>query len=200
MKSPLILASSSPFRKQLLEKLGLPFIGQAPNIDESPHKGETAIALATRLSTQKAEALSLHYPNHLIIGCDQVATLNDQLVGKPGNHPKAMEQLLRAQGESMQFVTALTLLNSATQQRQISHEIFTVKFRPLSYQQIESYLLKEQPYQCAGSFKCEGLGIALFEKLEGRDPNSLVGLPLLLLCEMLIKEGVDVLTFNHPAT
>lgn len=190
----IVLASSSPYRHQLLEKLGLSFETHAPNIDESAHAGETPTQLAKRLATQKAVALQQRYDSHLIIGSDQVAELDQQILGKPGSHENAAAQLQRSSGRVVHFHTGLSLLNtvSGTQQYHCCH--YEVHFRTLTEHQIEHYLRLEQPYDCAGSFKSEGLGIALFSAIKGDDPNSLIGLPLIALTDMLYKEGVDVLT------
>lgn len=192
MKS-IVLASSSSARQSLLQKLSLPFIAVAPNIDESAYPDEAAAPLVMRLARAKAQALALDYPQHLIIGSDQVCILNDQIVGKPHSTEKAVEQLLAASGKRVTFYTGLTLLNSATGTCQTCCEVFNVDFRQLTEQEIRNYIHKEQPLQCAGSFKSEGLGITLFEQLNGKDPNTLVGLPLITLCEMLRNEGYNPL-------
>lgn len=193
----LVLGSSSPFRRALLEKLGLEFETASPNIDETTIQNETAEQLVYRLSQQKAAAIAKSYPEALIIGSDQVAVLDNTILGKPGNHDKAVEQLTNASGKKVRFLTGLTLLNAKTGQQQTCVEPFTVHFKQLSIKQIEYYLKQEQPYQCAGSFKSEGFGISLFSKLEGDDPNSLIGLPLIKLIEMLMAEDIDVL---QPST
>lgn len=194
MKS-LILGSSSPFRAALLSKLGLPFESIAADIDETAHENESADQLVQRLSRQKAQKIAITYPNALIIGSDQVAVLNNQILGKPGNHENAVKQLKACSGKTVRFLTGLSLLNSQTKHCQTIIEPFDVIFRELSPQQITFYLQQEQPYDCAGSFKSEGFGISLFKKLAGDDPNSLIGLPLIRLVEMLLVEGIDVL---HP--
>ncbi|MBU0498595.1 MAG: septum formation inhibitor Maf [Gammaproteobacteria bacterium] len=193
MPSPLVLASTSPFRRQLLEKLGLPFETAAPDIDESRRPGEPPEALVKRLSLEKARAVAAGFPDALIIGSDQVACLDEQVLGKPGDFDRAFEQLSAASGKRVSFLTGLCLLNSATGQVQILCEPFHVHFRNLSPHQIENYLNRERPFNCAGSFKSEALGIALFERLEGDDPNSLIGLPLIRLIAMLEKEGASVI-------
>jgi MAF protein len=191
---PLLLASSSPYRRELLTRLGLPFESASPDIDESPADQETAEHLATRLARSKAEALAAAWPDHWIIGSDQVACLEDGTVlNKPGNHERATEQLHRSSGNRVSFMTGLALLDSGSGNIQIHCESFHAQFRPLSPEEIENYLRTEQPYDCAGSFKMEGLGIALFSQLEGRDPNSLVGLPLIALTDMLRKWGLNPL-------
>lgn len=189
----IVLASTSPFRRALLEKLTLPFITDAPETDETPLTGETAIQLVQRLAHAKAEALAMRYPSHLIIGSDQVCVLNGVITGKPHTRENAIAQLTQASGNIITFYTGLALLNSASGKAQILCEPFHVHFRTLSAAEIDAYVDKEQPFNCAGSFKSEGLGITLFERLEGRDPNTLVGLPLIALCEMLRNEGVTPL-------
>ena len=187
---PIILASSSPYRQSLLQQLGIEFECHSPDIDESALDGESPSALAARLAEQKAKAVAEHYPNALIIGSDQVASLDGNRLGKPGNHTNAFIQLQSCSGREVNFYTGLCLYNSATCKQQLSVETFSVVFRELSTVTIERYLNKEQPYDCAGSFKVEGLGISLFERLEGDDPNSLIGLPLIKLVTLLGNEGV----------
>lgn len=189
----LVLASSSSYRKMLLGKLGLPFEAAAPDIDESPLPGESPRALVHRLAIAKAQALTDRFPNHLIIGSDQVADLDGHTLGKPGTAERAREQLRLASGRSVEFLTGLCLLNSATRTLEATVESFRVHFRTLSEMQISRYVAREQPLDCAGSFKSEGLGIALFEKLEGDDPNTLIGLPLIRLAQMLERAGQPVL-------
>jgi MAF protein len=190
----LVLASTSPFRRALLERLGISFTTAAPETDESPRPGETPQQLVVRLSEDKARAVASLHPKALIIGSDQVACLEGRVMGKPGKRERAIEQLSRASGKMVVFYTGLCLLNARTNQARVLYEPFQVHFRPLSQSQIASYLDRERPYNCAGSFKSEGLGIALFERLEGDDPNALVGLPLIRLIGMLKAEGVDVLS------
>lgn len=189
----LILASTSPFRRELLARLGLPFTVQAPEVDETRHAGEAAPALVGRLAELKTRAVARHQPVALIIGSDQVAVLDGDIIGKPGNHERAMAQLRRASGQTVTFHTGLCLFDSANNQQQVAVELFRVVFRTLTPDMIEGYLRREQPYHCAGSFKSEGLGIALFERLEGDDPTSLIGLPLIRLTRMLEAVGVRVL-------
>lgn len=186
---PLVLASTSPFRQSLLKKLGLPFIVAAPDVDETPLPGESARRLVLRLASAKAQALQQQYPAHLIIGCDQVCVLNGQITGKPHNEENAVAQLLQARGKMVSFYTGLALYNTQSGELQTQCEPYDVHFRHLTEQEIRFYVQAEKPLQCAGSFKSEGLGIALFERLDGRDPNTLVGLPLIALCEMLKNEG-----------
>ncbi len=193
MSKPLILASSSPFRRELLAKLGLPFQCDSPEIDETPRPGETAEALVERLAEAKARAVAERHPDALIIASDQVALLDGRILGKPGDHAGAVEQLRAASGKVVRFFTSLALLDAESGRLQCEVVPFAVHFRPLEEAQIENYLRREQPYQCAGAFKSEGLGIALFEKLEGDDPNTLVGLPLIRLVRMLEAAGQPVL-------
>jgi MAF protein len=193
MVNKLILASSSVYRRALLDKLQLPYECISPDIDETAHPGESAEHLVRRLALDKARAIAKNTPNALVIGSDQVAVLDGDIIGKPLTHDRAFAQLQRASGRCVRFITGLCLLNSNSQHSQIEAIDFQVHFRDLNEQQIEHYLRREQPYQCAGSFKAEGLGIALFERLEGDDPNSLIGLPLIRLVRMLENAGVEVL-------
>lgn len=193
----LILGSSSPFRAEILTKIGLPFITASPDIDESSLAGEQAEQLVKRLSEQKAYKIAESHPNALIIGSDQVAVLEGTILGKPGNHDNAVKQLTAASGKTVKFLTGLALLNSQTGHIQSVVETFEVGFKTLSASQIDFYLRQEQPYQCAGSFKSEGFGISLFSKLQGNDPNSLIGLPLIRLISLLEAEGIDVLQPNQ---
>ena len=189
----LVLASTSPFRKSVLDKLGLPFDCHAPEVDETPQPGETPTQLVERLSIAKAQAVAAHFQQGLVIGSDQVAVINDEIIGKPGNHENAVAQLKRASGKTVTFLTGLALVNAESGAIQAEVVPFKVVFRQLSQPQIINYLNAEQPYNCAGSFKSEGLGIALFERLEGDDPNTLIGLPLIRLIRMLEKEGMTVI-------
>jgi len=189
----LILASTSPFRRALLMRLGLPFTIQAPEVDETGLPDEEAPRLVARLAEQKARAIAQSAPAALIIGSDQAAVLDGDIIGKPGDHRRAVAQLQRASGRTVIFYTGLCLLDSASDQCQVAVEEFRVVFRPLTATMIEAYLQREQPYQCAGSFKSERLGIALFERLEGDDPTSLIGLPLIRLTRMLEAAGAAVL-------
>ncbi len=193
MSQQLVLASTSPFRKQLLEKLHLQFITDKPNVDETPLAGETAIALVERLAIAKAQALASHYDNALLIGSDQVCVNDGEILGKPGDFANAFAQLKAASGKKITFYTGLALVNSQTGHVQSLVEPFTVQFRELSDAMITNYLNKEQPFNCAGSFKSEGYGIALFDSLQGKDPNSLIGLPLISLIKMLEAEGFAVI-------
>lgn len=190
----IVLASTSPYRKSLLEKLNQPFSCAAPEVDETPLPGEEAPALVARLAESKARALAARYPRHLIIGADQVCVLNRAITGKPHDRANAVRQLQQASGQCVTFFTGLALFNSASQRLQCLVEPFDVHFRSLTQAEIEGYLDKEQPWGCAGSFKSEGLGITLFDKLSGRDPNTLVGLPLIALAQMLRAEQINPLT------
>lgn len=189
---PLLLASSSPARQALLSRLGLPFTCAIPDIDETPHPGEDVVELVKRLSKAKARALAARNPEALIIGSDQALSLDGEMLGKPGNHERARQQLLRLSGRTATFYTGLCLLNAGSGHHQLLAEPFTVHFRELDEAAVERYLRAEQPYGCAGSFKAEGLGITLFRRFEGRDINSLIGLPLMGLVDMLHKEGVHL--------
>lgn len=189
----LLLASTSTYRKMLLEKLHLSFVCAAPQVDETPLAGESAEALVLRLATAKAQALAAAYPDHLIIGSDQVCVIEGKITGKPHTEENACAQLRQASGQRVTFYTGLALYNSRNQHLQVLCEPFQVHFRALSEAEIRAYVRLEQPLNCAGSFKSEGLGIALFEKLEGRDPNALIGLPLIALLEMLRAEGINPL-------
>ena len=189
----LVLASTSRYRRELLARLQLPFESAAPNVDETALRGETPPQTALRLAQLKARAVAQKFPAALIIGSDQVATLDGAQIGKPGGHARALAQLKSMQGRAVVFHTALCLLNSASGRMQVREIPVTVHFRQLSDAQIEAYLRKEQPYDCAGSAKSEGLGIALVERYEGDDPNALIGLPLIALTDMLRGEGLDPL-------
>jgi MAF protein len=189
----LVLASTSSYRSTLLEKLQLPFITAAPETDETPRPAETANVLVQRLALAKAQALAGCYPHHLIIGSDQVCVIDGKITGKPHQYENAVKQLQQASGQCVTFYTGLALLNTATGNINCLCETFDVYFRTLSEAEIDGYLTREQPWNCAGSFKSEGLGITLFERLSGRDPNTLVGLPLIALTQMLIEQGINPL-------
>ena len=191
----LVLASTSPYRRELLSRLGLPFSVASPDTDESPLPGEAAEALALRLAEAKAKAraVAAAYPQALIIGSDQVAIANGKIYGKPGTHERAVAQLQELSGQSVNFYTALCLYDSRNDSRQICGVPTQVKFRSLSNSEIENYLAREPAYNCAGSAKSEGLGIALLDSLSGDDPNALVGLPLIALCAMLRQAGMNPL-------
>ncbi|NBA94180.1 nucleoside triphosphate pyrophosphatase [Pseudomonas sp. R5(2019)] len=189
---PLLLASSSPYRRELLARLRLPFTCSSPDIDERRLPDEAAVELVKRLAREKAQALAAEHPDHLIIGSDQVAVLGEQILGKPHTFEKACEQLLAASGNHVTFLTGLALLNSASGHCQVDCVPFTVNMRELDLAHIERYLHAEQPYDCAGSFKAEGLGVSLFQCTHGPDATSLIGLPLIRLVDMLIAEGVQI--------
>ena len=189
----LILASSSVYRRELLQRLQLPFSCISPEVDETPLAGELPQETALRLAAVKARKVAEAHPDALIIGCDQVATLDNQQLGKPLHHDKAVKQLSMMRGREVVFHSALCLYNAATGNIQSEVVPYVVKFRNLSDDQIERYLRKEQPYHCAGSAKSEGLGIALIESMTGEDPNALIGLPLIRLVSMLQREDVDVI-------
>ncbi len=186
---PLILASTSPFRKELLQRLGLPFETAMPDVDETPQANESPQALVQRLAELKTRAVG-GVLKGLIIGADQIASTGTDILGKPGSHEKAAAQLAFLSGKRVSFYTGLCLLNSASGDMQLDMVPFHVQFRTLSDEQINRYLHAEQPYNCAGSFKSEGLGITLFEKMEGEDPTALIGLPLIRLTSMLANAGV----------
>ena len=193
MGMPLILASSSQYRRQLLQRLQIPFSCESPNIDESPQLDESPEQLVGRLAMAKAQAVSQHNTEALVIGSDQVASLDQRIIGKPGNKLAATEQLLACSGLAVQFYTGLAVRCENTGFQRLHVELFTVYFRALSKSSIERYLELEQPYDCAGSFKCEGLGIALFSKVQGDDPTSLEGLPLIALSGILPAAGINII-------
>lgn len=194
MKHSLILASSSPFRQSLLQKFNLPFETFSPDVDETPHSNEAPNDLVMRLSELKAAAAADHFDQGLAIGSDQVAVFNGQILGKPHNKENAVNQLSLFSGQTVTFLTGLCVHNIQTGQSKTIVEPFNVTFKTLTTAQIGAYCDAEQPYNCAGSFKSEGLGICLFEKLSGDDPNSLVGLPLIKLSQLLAEFGLDVLS------
>lgn len=189
---PIVLGSSSVFRRQLLEKLLEQFDTCSPDIDESPLPGEHPTQLVQRLALQKAEAVAKAHPDALIIASDQVSVLDGRINGKPGDYENAFRQLKSSSGKQVSFFTSLCLYDATTAKYQLDVEPFQVYFRELSDAQIERYLKKETPYNCAGGFKSEGFGITLFSRLEGRDPNTLIGLPLIRLVEMLAAAGVQL--------
>ena len=193
MPQKLILASTSPYRRELLSRLGLPFEVINPQTDETAQAGETPESLALRLSEAKAKAASTAHPDALIIGSDQVATVDGKIYGKPGNHERAVEQLRALSGKTVNFFTGLCLFNARTGHADLQGIPTLVTFRELSNSEIENYLRREPAYNCAGSAKSEGLGIALLKSMQGDDPNALVGLPLIALCDMLRRQGVAVL-------
>ncbi len=189
----LVLASTSPYRRELLARLGVPFEVASPDVDETPLAGESPDETAQRLSLLKAQAVAEKYPDALIIGSDQVALLEGVQLGKPGTHEKAVAQLQSMRGKALEFHTALTLLNARTGSVQTANVPVRLVMRHYSDAQIENYLRRDQPYNCCGSAKSESLGIALIARFETEDPNALVGLPLIKLVEMLANEGLDVL-------
>ncbi len=188
----IVLGSTSPFRRELLTRLGIPFTTASPDVDETALSGEAPQDLVVRLAQAKARAVAAAHPDALIIGSDQVACNDGKILGKPGNRDNALRQLSEASGRRISFYTGLCLLNAETGRSRVICEPFHVHFRVLEPSQIERYLDAEEPYNCAGSFKSEGLGIALFERMEGDDPNSLIGLPLIRLVSMLQEEGISI--------
>lgn len=188
----LVLASSSTFRQDLLKRLGLQFEVANPDIDESAPAGESPAATATRLAREKAERVAHRFSTALIIGSDQVAVCDGQRIGKPGNHGNAVRQLQMMRGKNVEFFTALCLLNAKTADLQCALATNIVTFRDLSDDEIERYLTREEPYGCAGSAKTEGLGIALIARLQGDDPNALIGLPLIELVTLLKRAGIRI--------
>jgi len=200
----IVLASSSPYRRQLLEKLQLPFSCASPSVNEQRLPDEAPQSMALRLAVAKAKAVAARHNQHFVIGSDQVACLHrddgDEILGKPGDHRQAVAQLQRCSGQRVDFYTGLALLNSTSGELQSCVEHFAVYFRPLTSETIEHYLAREPAYDCAGSFKVEGLGITLFERLEGRDPNSLTGLPLIALVDMFSNSGLDILSPHSVQT
>ena len=193
MSQNIILASTSSYRRELLSRLGLPFDVANPQTDETPLLGESPENIALRLSEAKARAVAKLHPDALIIGSDQVATVDGKIFGKPGSHERAVEQLRALSGKTVNFFTGLCLLNAKTDFAEVRGVPMLVTFRELSDQEIENYLQREPAYNCAGSAKSEGLGIALLRSMRGDDPNALVGLPLIALCDMLRNQGVAVL-------
>jgi septum formation protein len=193
----LILASSSRYRREVLEKLYLPFECVSPDIDETPFAGESPEQTSLRLAESKAYKVAETYTNALIIGCDQVATVDDLQIGKPGYHENAVKQLTMLSGKEVIFHSAICLYDSASQHMQSTIVPYYVKFKTLTPLQIETYLRLEQPYDCAGSAKSEGMGIALLDYMRGDDPNALIGLPLIALVNMLQQAGIDVLSLDR---
>ena len=189
----IVLASSSPYRRELLSRLGLPFDSVSPDVDESPMANESPRTLVSRLARLKARAVASLRPPALIVGSDQVAVLEDRILGKPGNHDANVRQLGLAGGRWVRFLTGVALLNSASGAMQCDVVEYRVQFRSLDEAQAEAYVRAEKPYDCAGGFRAEGLGIALFQRMEGEDPTALIGLPLIALVSMLKREGVDPL-------
>lgn len=192
VQSNIILASSSPFRKQLLERLRLDFECQSPDLDESVLPGENASSYVSRLAEAKARLVAQQHPDAVVIGSDQCALLDNQILGKPGTHAKALQQLRNAQGKTVVFHTALCVMRQASGFCEVEDVPFEVDFRVLQDSQLEHYLHAEQPYQCAGSFKSEGYGACLFKRMRGDDPSALIGLPLLRLVVLLERAGIEV--------
>ncbi|WP_104205399.1 Maf family protein [Billgrantia saliphila] len=191
--SRLVLASGSRWRRQLLDRLGLPYAWASPDIDETPRPGESPESLVHRLALAKASRVAEDHPDHLVIGSDQVAVFDGEVLGKPGDTATARAQLTRFSGRRVTFLTGLALIDTRSGRHRVCHEHYDVKFRRLTDTEIVHYVEREQPLDSAGSFRMEGLGIALFEKLEGDDPNTLIGLPLIRLCELLREAGLDPL-------
>jgi MAF protein len=192
----IVLASGSEYRKKLLAPLLPSLTCVAPNIDESVQKGESAENYVSRLAQEKAKVVALQQTNALVIGSDQCAVLKGNIISKPGNHENAIAQLKASSGKTVTFYTGLCVINTKSNSQHVSCETFQVTFRKLSEKQIIAYLDKDQSYDCAGSFKVESLGITLFEKMQGDDYNTLIGLPLIKLTSMLQAEGFDVLTHH----
>ena len=189
----LILGSTSRYRRELLSRLRLPFTVAAPDVDETPQTGETPEALARRLALAKAYAVANQHPEAVVIGSDQVADLQGEPLGKPGNHARAVQQLQRMRGHTVVFQTAVAVVCLASRFEQVDLAPVRVRFRDLSDPEIDAYLRAEEPYDCAGSAKSEGLGIALLETIDNDDPTALIGLPLIRTCRMLRAAGIDVL-------
>lgn len=189
----LVLGSTSPYRREMLARLRLPFEVAPPDVDESPHHGEAPAQLARRLALAKAHSVAARFPDCVVIGSDQVADLDGQALGKPGNHRNALAQLQQMRGRSVIFQTAVAVVCQETGFEQLDLAPVKVQFRDLTDAEIETYLLAERPYDCAGSAKSEGLGIALLESIDNDDPTALVGLPLIRTCRMIRAAGVKVL-------
>ncbi|MCU7553956.1 Maf family nucleotide pyrophosphatase [Alteromonas sp. ASW11-19] len=193
----LILASSSRYRQAQLANLGIHADTHAPNIDETPLDKETALELALRLAAEKAREVAPLYPDHLVIGADQVAVIEheegDQLLGKPGNMDNAVDQLRRCAGKQVVFYSAVSVCRHTTRQQITDHEVTRVHFRPLTDTEIRRYVETEKPFDCAGSFKCEGRGVLLFDAIDSRDPNALIGLPVMLLRDIVSQFDTDLL-------
>ncbi len=194
IKRTLVLGSTSRYRGELLQRLRIPFEVHAPEVDETPRLDETPAPLAVRLALEKARAVARHCPSAVVIGADQVADLNGLSLGKPGNHARATGQLRQMRGKTVIFQTAVAVVCVDTGFEQGSLAAVRVKFRDLSDDEIENYLLAEQPYDCAGSAKSEGLGIALLESIDSDDPTALIGLPLIRTCALLRAAGITLLS------
>ena len=192
MQKTLVLGSTSPFRKELLERFRLDFIVDSPDIDETPLENETPEKYVLRLSLEKAKAVAERHPDALIIASDQCSILNGMIRGKPGNHENAIKQLTESSGQCVSFLTGLCLYDSSDGSYQLDLVPYYVDFRELNNAEIESYLRAEEPYFCAGSFKSEGLGVTLFKSMRGDDPTALIGLPLIRLSEMLRNKKISL--------
>ncbi len=192
MQPEIILASGSPFRKQLLDRLQLDYECLPPDIDETIIAGEDASHYVCRLAESKADRVAVDHPQAVVIGSDQCALLGEKILGKPGSHENALRQLREAQGKTVVFHTAICVLNLSAGFSAVEDVVYEVEFRNLSDRQLDHYLRIEEPYQCAGSFKSEGYGACLFSALRGEDPNALIGLPLLKLTTMLESAGIEV--------
>ena len=190
----IVLASTSPYRRALLERLGLEFDVLDPQVEETPSAGESAQSLVARLAADKARSVARCRPHSLIIGADQVAVLGGRIVGKPADHDENVRQLSDAAGRCVEFLTGVCLLNASTGAQHTDVVAYRVRFRFLSTEQIDAYVRRERAYDCAGGFRCEGLGAALLAEMGGEDPTALIGLPLITLVTMLHAEGVDPLT------
>lgn len=190
LQRPLVLGSTSRYRRELLQRLNLPFDVAAPDVDETPRPGEVPRALALRLAVAKAQAVARQHPDAVVIGSDQVADLAGEPLGKPGHHERAVQQLRQMRGQTVVFQTAVAVVCAATGFEQVDLAAVEVKFRDLSDAEIERYLRAEQPYDCAGSAKSEGLGIALLDAIVSDDPTALIGLPLIRTCRMLRAAGL----------
>jgi len=192
VQTEIILASGSPFRKQLLDRLQLDYKCLAPDIDEAVIPGEDASNYVCRLAESKANRVAVDYPQATVIGSDQCALLEGKILGKPGSHENALQQLIEARGKTVTFHTAVCVLNLSAEFRAVEDVVYEVEFRNLSDQQLDHYLRVEEPYQCAGSFKSEGYGACLFKRMRGEDPTALIGLPLITLSRMLENAGIEV--------
>lgn len=189
---PLVLASTSRYRRMLLERLGIPFVTSGSAVDEQPSPDEDALALCQRLARAKAAAVAPRYPGSLIIGSDQVAVRGRIILGKPGSPERCIEQLREASGQRVQFHTGVEIIDTRTGRQESHVDTTTVTFRKLSDAEIKRYVDAEQPFDCAGGFKCEALGISLFERIDSQDPTALIGLPLIWVCAALRRAGVDL--------
>ncbi len=194
MSKRIVLASSSPSRIAIMQQLGLPFEKRSPDIDESRQAGESVSQMVQRLAVEKAQAVALYYPDALIIGSDQVAEIEGAVAGKPHFHERALAQLMQVSGKVIDFHNGLCLLNAQSKKTHVRLNTVRVYFKPFTRMQADLYLRLDTPYACAGSIKIEGRGIALINRIDSKDPYSLVGLPLIDLVDLLAEEGVDVLS------